>query len=101
VRVEGSYENVEVVVVVGDFGLGGDARVRILGRLELPEVLDDRGEAPDFVVVLPSITGGAATRCATAVVAFAAVGDGGDAAVCKAKTTAAIGVSGIMNCPGS
>src|SRR5258705_16895 len=52
-RVEGSYENVEIVVVVGDLGLRGDARVRILGRLELPEVLDDRGEAPSFVVVFP------------------------------------------------
>src|SRR6266540_2286002 len=52
-RVEGSYENVEVVVVVGDLGFRGEARVRVLGRLELPEVLDDRSEAPDFVVVFP------------------------------------------------
>ncbi len=52
---------------------------------------------------LPSITGGVAARCATAVVALRAVAGGaggGEEAVCKAKTTAATGMSG-MDCPGS
>src|SRR5437867_3607539 len=49
----------------------------------------------------PSMTGGVVARCATAVVAEGTVGRAGDAAFCKAKTTAATGKSGIMNCPGS
>src|SRR5438270_3098777 len=52
-RVKGSHENVEIAVVVGDPGFGREARVRILGRLELPEVLDDGRQAPDRVVILP------------------------------------------------
>jgi hypothetical protein len=52
-RIEGSHERVEIVVVVGDLGLGADARVRVLKRLKLPEVLDDGGQAPHLVVVLP------------------------------------------------
>ena len=44
----------------------------------------------------PSITGGVVARCATAVVAFGAVGGRGEEAVCKASTMAATGVRGIM-----
>src|SRR5439155_25968041 len=53
VRVKSSHEKVEIAVVVRDPGLGGEARVRVLGRLELPEVLDDGRQAPDGVVILP------------------------------------------------
>src|SRR5712691_9101520 len=48
----------------------------------------------------PSMTGGVAARCAMAVVAFGAVGGGGEEAACKANMTAATGKTGIMNCPG-
>jgi hypothetical protein len=48
----------------------------------------------------PSITGGLAARCATAVVALGAAEGGGEEAVCKANMTAATGKSGIVNCPG-
>ena len=50
-RVERSDKHVEIVLVVGDLGLGREARIRILTRLELPEVLDDRRLVPYLVIV--------------------------------------------------
>ena len=53
VRVKRPHKHVEVVVVVGDFGLSLDARLAILARDHLPECPNRLGRTPDLVVVLP------------------------------------------------
>ena len=50
-RVEGPDKDVEVAVVVGDPGFGRKAGIPVLFRLELPELGDRLGDAPDFIVV--------------------------------------------------
>jgi len=51
--IERAHEHVKVVLVVGNLRFRRKARVRVLGRLELAKLPNDRGEPPDLVVVLP------------------------------------------------
>src|SRR5437879_13832725 len=53
VRVKRPYKHVEVVVVVGDFGLSLEARLAILARDHLPEPPNRLSGVPNFFVVLP------------------------------------------------
>ena len=60
-RVECPNEDVDVTVVVGNFGFGREAGISILLRLELTELSDRRRRAPDLVVV-PAVDEGRVHR---------------------------------------
>jgi hypothetical protein len=49
--IEGSYEHVQILVVVGDPGFSRQAWIGVLFGLKLAEVFDDRRGSPDRVVV--------------------------------------------------